>query len=126
MPDRFESRNVLGGRLEMCSREPLTGFYRDGCCNVGPDDHGVHGVCVQVTEAFLAYSRSKGNDLSSPSPEFAFPGLKDGDRWCLCAPRWKEAYKAGAAPQVVLAATHEAALEFASLEELMENAIDVA
>ena len=109
-------RNVLGSPLQPCSHDPLTGFYRDGCCNVGPDDTGVHAVCIVATSEFLAFSKSRGNNLSDPAP--GFPGLKPGDRWCLCAPRWAEALEAGAAPRVVLEATHEAALEFASLDDL--------
>lgn len=111
-----QPRNVLGGPLQPCSTDPLTGFYRDGCCNVGPDDTGVHAVCIVATSEFLAFSKSRGNNLSDPAP--GFPGLKPGDRWCLCAPRWAEALEAGAAPRVVLEATHEAALEYASLEDL--------
>ena len=97
-------RNVLGEPLEVCSRDPMTGFYRDGCCRTGPEDLGSHTVCVRMTQAFLAFSRSCGNDLSTPRHEFGFPGLMEGDQWCLCAPRWKEALDAGAAPRVVLAA----------------------
>ena len=118
-------RNVLGGPLQTCSDQPLTGFYRDGCCNVGEDDLGVHSTCVRVTAEFLQFSKSRGNDLSTPRPEFDFPGLQPGDRWCLCAARWVEAYKAGAAPRLVLAATHEAMLEFAPLEILKSHAIDL-
>ncbi|MCA9257534.1 MAG: DUF2237 domain-containing protein, partial [Phycisphaerales bacterium] len=92
------SLNVLGGPLATCGESPMTGFYRDGCCNTGPDDLGVHSVCVQVTAEFLAFSKSRGNDLSTPNPQWGFPGLKPGDRWCLCAARWAEAYAAGAAP----------------------------
>ena len=121
---RRKGRNVLGGELADCSHDPLTGWHRDGCCATGPGDTGVHVVCAVVTEEFLAFSRSKGNDLSTPVPQFRFPGLKGGDRWCLCAARWKEAYDAGVAPGVVLEATHMAALEFATLEELREHAAD--
>jgi uncharacterized protein (DUF2237 family) len=120
------ARNVLGERLQPCSESPLTGFYRDGCCNVGPDDLGVHSVCVQVTAEFLAFSRARGNDLSTPVPEYDFPGLKPGDRWCLCAARWQEALEAGKAPRVVLAATHEATLEFVALEDLKRHALDLS
>lgn len=112
------ARNVLGGELELCGIEPITGFYRDGCCNTGPDDFGVHVVCAQVTDEFLEYSASVGNDLSTPGPHFA--GLKAGDRWCLCAARWQEAFEAGAAPPVILEATHARVLEWidrASLDE---------
>lgn len=118
------AKNVLGKPLQVCSVEPVTGWFRDGCCNTGPGDFGVHTVCVQVSDDFLAYSRSVGNDLSTPMPEYEFPGLKEGDRWCLCAGRWKEAYDAGMAPSVVLSSTHMSTLEFASLEELKEYAID--
>src|SRR3972149_9168249 len=111
------ARNVLGEKLQSCSERPLTGFFRDGCCNTGPEDVGVHTVCVVATAEFLEFSKARGNDLSTPMPESGFPGLKPGDRWCLCAPRWREALDAGRAPQVVLAATHEASLEFASLAD---------
>ncbi|MAT82623.1 MAG: hypothetical protein CMJ29_13385 [Phycisphaerae bacterium] len=117
-------RNVLGGPLTPCSMEPLTGFYRTGCCDTGPEDQGSHTVCVTVTEAFLAFSQSAGNDLSTPMPQWGFPGLKPGDRWCLCAPRWQEALEAGMAPPVVLEATHEAALEYVSLEDLTSHALE--
>jgi hypothetical protein len=117
------NRNVLGGTLISCSEKPLTGFFRDGCCNTGPQDRGLHTVCAVLTEGFLTFSMSRGNDLSTPRPEFDFPGLKPGDRWCLCAARWKEAYDAGMAPKVVLAATHEATLRVVNLEALKEHAI---
>lgn len=120
------ARNVLGGALAPCSRQPLTGFYRDGCCNTGPHDVGRHVVCAQVTAEFLAFSRSRGNDLITPRPEYNFPGLKPGDRWCLCALRWLEAYDAGVAPPVILAATHEAALTVIPRETLLRYALDVA
>jgi len=120
------ARNVLGEKLQSCSEKPLTGFYRDGCCNVGPDDLGVHAVCVRVTKEFLEFSKSRGNDLSTPMPDFGFDGLQPGDRWCLCAARWKEALDAGAAPRVVLGATHEATLEFVSLDELKKYANDLS
>jgi len=119
-----EALNVLGGRLETCGRDPVTGFYRDGCCNTGPEDMGNHSVCAAVTEEFLAFSRRRGNDLASPIPSFGFPGLKPGDRWCLCAARWQEAYDAGVAPPVYLAGTHEKALDLIALEVLLENALD--
>jgi uncharacterized protein (DUF2237 family) len=124
MPDGLPSqaRNVLGGPLKPCSLEPLTGFTRTGCCETGPEDHGLHTVCVEVTEVFLEFSKERGNDLSTPMPEYGFVGLKPGDRWCLCAPRWKEAYDAGVAPPVILHATHEATLLVVSLEELREHA----
>lgn len=117
-------KNVLGGPLAPCSLDPLTGFYRDGCCHTGPSDYGVHVVCIQATAEFLEFSRSVGNDLSTPNAMHRFPGLQAGDRWCLCAARWKEAYDAGVAPPVVLEATHMSALEFASLDELRERALE--
>jgi len=117
-----ERRNVLGGVLQPCSTKPMTGFFRDGCCRTGRGDVGVHVVCAQVTEDFLAYSKARGNDLSTPRPEFDFPGLKAGDCWCLCASRWKDALDAGMAPPVVLESTHEAALEFLDLEDLQAHA----
>jgi len=115
-------RNVLGTELEDCSFDPLTGFFRDGCCRTGAQDLGVHVVCVRVSEAFLRFSLVRGNDLSTPRPAMAFPGLVPGDRWCLCAARWQEALVAGAAPPVVLEATHIAALEFADLSDLKAHA----
>lgn len=123
MPTHSGPTNVLGGPLQACCFEPMTGFYRDGFCRTGPGDHGVHAVCAVMTEEFLEFSRSRGNDLITPRPEFQFPGLKPGDRWCLCASRWKEAYDAGCAPPVILEATHISALEFATLEELQEYAV---
>ena len=119
------SRNVLGGTLLLCSTRPMTGFFRDGCCNTGPQDRGSHTVCMVATEEFLAYSKRAGNDLSTPMPEYGFPGLSPGDRWCLCAPRWQEAFEAGAAPKVVLAATHEGALEHTALADLKKFAVDL-
>ncbi len=120
------ARNVLGSALMPCSMQPLTGFYRNGCCDTGPHDVGLHVVCAQVTAEFLAFSRSHGNDLITPRPEYNFPGLKPGDRWCLCALRWLEAYEAGVAPPVILAATHEAALTVIPREALLRYALDVA
>jgi len=120
------ARNVLGEQLQSCSEKPLTGFYRDGCCNTGPDDPGVHSVCAIMTREFLEFSRARGNDLSTPAPQFGFPGLRPGDRWCLCAARWKEALDAGMAPRVVLTATHEATLDIVSLEELKRYAVDLS
>jgi uncharacterized protein (DUF2237 family) len=117
-------KNVLGNELLACSFSPLTGFYRDGCCKTGPDDTGTHVVCTLVNEEFLAFSRQRGNDLSTPRPEYRFAGLKPGDRWCLCALRWKEAFDAGLAPPVVLAATHEKVLEIVPLKHLREYAAD--
>jgi hypothetical protein len=116
--------NVFGEPLIACSLEPLTGFYRDGCCNTGPQDRGVHTVCAIMTEAFLRFSRSSGNDLSTPRPEYQFPGLKPGDHWCLCAARWREAFEAGCAPQVRLAATHIATLSICRYEDLNRHAVD--
>ena len=118
-------RNVLGGPLGSCSERPLTGFFRDGCCNTGPDDLGLHTVCVILTEEFLAFSKMRGNDLSTPRPEFDFPGLNPGNRWCLCAARWREAYDAGMAPNVVLNATNEATLDIVSLDALKAHAVDL-
>jgi uncharacterized protein (DUF2237 family) len=118
-------RNVLGGPLALCSDSPVTGFYRDGCCNTGAEDVGSHTVCVVMTAEFLTYSKAQGNDLSTPMPEFQFRGLKPGDRWCLCAPRWQEALAAGKAPQVVLSATHEGALDHTELVDLKRFAIDL-
>ena len=106
-PNEF-ARNVLGEKLQSCSERPVTGFFRDGCCNTSPEDAGVHTVCAVMTAEFLEFSKARGNDLSTPVPEFGFPGLQPGDRWCLCAPRWREALDAGCAPRVVLGATHEA------------------
>jgi hypothetical protein len=119
-----EARNVLGGELEPCSGNPVTGFFRNGCCETGPDDLGLHTVCVVMTAEFLAYSRAMGNDLSTPQPAYHFPGLKPGDRWCLCAPRWKEALDAGMAPQVVLEATHEETLAIVPLGVLKDYAFE--
>jgi uncharacterized protein (DUF2237 family) len=123
---RRPSRNVLGGVLESCSHAPLTGFYRNGCCDTGAADLGSHTVCVVVTAAFLDFSKRAGNDLSTPRPEFGFAGLRPGDRWCLCAPRWRDALQGGAAPRVVLRATHQEALQYCALEDLKRHAIDVA
>ncbi len=123
---RFDetARNVLGGELEPCSRNPVTGFFRNGCCETGPDDLGLHTVCAVMTAEFLAYSKSVGNDLSTPQPAYHFPGLKPGDRWCLCAPRWKEALDDGHAPPLVLAATHEETLAIVTLGVLKDYAAD--
>ena len=120
-----QAKNVLGEPLASCSEAPLTGFFRDGCCNTGAADHGAHVVCARMTAAFLEYTRARGNDLSSPVPAAGFPGLKPGDRWCLCAARWREAMEAGVAPQVVLAATHQAALEYVPLAALKRHAADM-
>ena len=122
-PDRrAPSINVLGGVLEPCSTRPVTGFYRDGCCNTGSEDIGLHTVCVVLTAEFLLFSKSRGNDLSTPMPQYGFPGLKPGDRWCLCASRWKEAFDANVAPQVVLEATHAVTLHVVSLGDLKQHA----
>ena len=117
------AKNVLGGDLKPCSTDPLTGFFRDGCCNTGVDDLGSHTVCVRVTNAFLQFSSSKGNDLSTPRPEFNFPGLIAGDKWCLCASRWKEAADAGVAPPVLLNSTHLKALDIISKADLEYHAL---
>ncbi|MCE0498236.1 MAG: DUF2237 domain-containing protein [Methylacidiphilales bacterium] len=115
--------NVLGGKLLPCCFSPMTGFYRDGYCRTGPGDYGLHTVCIEATAEFLAFSRAAGNDLSTPMPQYQFPGLQPGDRWCLCVTRWKEALEAGMAPAVVLSATHISALEFVSLEDLQRHAV---
>ncbi len=118
-----QAKNVLGTKLQPCCQDPVTGFYRDGFCNTGPDDYGLHIVCVQVTKEFLEFSRARGNDLSTPHEDMGFPGLQPGDQWCLCALRWKEAYDAGAAPRVDLEATHISALEHLDLSALKKYAI---
>lgn len=117
------SKNVFGSELATCSESPKTGFYRDGCCNTGPQDKGVHTVCAIMTEEFLEFSKSQGNDLTTPKPQWNFPGLKPGDQWCLCAPRWLEAHKAGKAPKVKLEATHEKTLDVIEMETLLEFAV---
>ena len=122
---RRPDRNVLGGALDLCSVNPMTGFYRDGCCSTGPEDVGLHTVCSVMTAEFLAFSKSRGNDLSTPQPDYNFPGLMPGDRWFLVALRWREALDAGMAPRVVLHATHEAALHYVALEDLKRHAIDL-
>lgn len=114
----IDALNVLGGPLEACSFDPLTGFFRDGCCHTGPQDQGTHVVCAKVTEAFLQFSLAQGNDLITPQPQWRFHGLKPGDRWCLCVSRWREAYEAGVAPPVVLEATHANALQLVDLDTL--------
>ncbi len=123
--ERAPRKNVFGEPLQACSDEPVTGFFRDGCCNTGPQDLGSHTVCVVMTAGFLEFSRKVGNDLSTPMPEYDFPGLEAGDRWCLCAARWQQAFEAGMAPKVVLAATHEKALEIVALADLKRFAIDL-
>lgn len=115
--------NVHGEPLASCCTSPMTGFYRTGLCETGGDDHGVHTVCAIVTDEFLAFSKQAGNDLSTPMPQYGFPGLREGDKWCLCAPRWQEAFEAGKAPRVDLAATHIRSLEFVSLADLEQYAI---
>ena len=119
------ARNVLGGPLAECGTRPLTGFFRNGCCHTSAEDVGRHVVCAKMTAAFLEFSRKRGNDLSTPQPAYGFPGLQPDDRWCLCAARWQEAFEAGAAPPVVLTATHEAALEIVELEDLKKHAADL-
>lgn len=121
-PDHPVARNVLGTELQDCSHDPITGFYRDGCCRTGAEDRGIHVVCARVTAEFLEFSKRVGNDLSTPRPAMAFPGLEPGDRWCLCAARWTQALDADAAPPVVLEATHMSALEFADLDDLKAHA----
>ena len=121
-----QAKNVLGSPLESCSIRPMTGFFRNGCCDTGPMDAGSHTVCVVMTDEFLAFSKARGNDLSTPLPEYGFPGLKAGDRWCLCAPRWQEAFAAGHAPRVALRATHEGALEYCALADLKRFAVDLS
>ena len=118
-------RNVLGGELEVCGTDPLTGFFRDGCCTTGPEDLGSHTVCAVVTAEFLAQQRAVGNDLTTPRPEYGFGGLTPGDRWCVVAARWLQAYRAGVAPPVVLAATHERATDIVPLDALRAHAVDV-
>lgn len=117
-------KNVLGDDLEACCSDPVTGFYRDGHCNTGPRDLGQHVICAEMTEAFLAFTKARGNDLSTPRPDLNFPGLQPGDRWCLCASRWQEALEAGVAPPVVLAATHQAALSVVELSDLEQHGLD--
>ncbi|MEH2142575.1 DUF2237 family protein [Nostoc sp.] len=118
-----EAKNVIGGNLDVCCTSPMTGFYRDGFCRTGGQDFGSHVVCAEVTSEFLEFTKSQGNDLSTPVPDSNFPGLKAGDRWCLCASRWQEALDAGVAPPVILSATHARALEMVSLDELKKYAI---
>ena len=122
---RNDAKNALGAPLETCGTDPMTGYFRDGCCNTDATDRGSHTVCVRLTAEFLAFSKQCGNDLSTPRPEYNFAGLKPGDRWCLCAARWKEAFDAGAAPHVYLAATHERATDIVSIEALRRFALDL-
>jgi len=123
---RRPALNVLGSALEDCSIRPMTGFFRDGCCNTSAEDVGSHTVCAVMTAEFLAFSKASGNDLSTPVPDFGFPGLKPGDRWCLCAPRWQEALQAGRPPRVVLRATHQGALDYCTLADLKKYAVDLS
>jgi len=123
---RKPSRNVLGQPLENCSMDPVTGFFRNGCCDTSNEDIASHTVCIVATNDFLAFSKAAGNDLSTPSPEYGFPGLREGDRWCLCAPRWQEAFEAGKMPRVVLQATHEGALQYCDLADLKRYAVDIS
>ena len=125
MSDEQKQLNVWGDELSPCSINPMTGFYRDGSCATGKDDHGLHVVCIEVTADFLEFSKSRGNDLSTPMPEFGFAGLKPGDRWCLCGPRWKEALEADMAPRVVLSATHMGMTEIVPFETLKQYAVDL-
>ncbi len=115
--------NVFGEPLISCSLQPLTGFFRDGCCNTGPMDSGTHTVCAEMTSEFLEFTKARGNDLTTPIPHYQFPGLKTGDRWCLCVNRWKEALDAGVAPKIMLEATHEKALDYVTMEQLISHAI---
>ena len=124
-PGRGSQLNVFGGPLLTCSDRPLTGFFRDGCCNTSDEDFGRHTVCVVLTAEFLAFSQARGNDLSTPRPEYEFPGVQPGQRWCLCAARWVEAFKAGKAPRVVLNSTNQAVLEVAPLQVLKQFAVDM-
>ncbi|MFT7670293.1 MAG: hypothetical protein ACI8X5_003001 [Planctomycetota bacterium] len=121
---QIAERNVLFRALQPCSLDPLTGFYRDGCCRTGEDDDGSHTVCVRMTADFLAFSKAQGNDLSTPLPQYGFPGLNPGDQWCLCAARWHQAFQAGKAPKAVLEATSEHALQYCRLEDLQANAAE--
>lgn len=120
------TRNVEGKPLGVCSTDPMTGFFRDGKCSTGPTDRGIHVVCAEMTEDFLAYTKAQGNDLSTPAPQYRFPGLKPGDRWCLCAARWQEALEAGVAPRVVMGATHSRALDIVKGDDLRRLAVTVS
>ncbi len=122
---KYESLNVYGEPLEPCSEDPVTGFFRDGCCNTSQEDMGIHTVCVQLTDEFLQFSKQQGNDLTTPNPQFDFPGLKAGDRWCLCATRWLHAYKAGKAPKVYTRSTHFRTMEVVDIKILKEFDLDV-
>ena len=125
MTDMPAGKNVFGEPLQLCNDSPATGFYRDGCCNTGPEDIGAHVICARMTKEFLKFSKARGNDLSTPASQAGFPGLMPGDRWCLCAARWKEAFDAGVAPPIILTATHEATLEYVSLQDLKKHALDI-
>lgn len=118
-------KNVLGTELELCCSDPMTGYFRDGYCRTGMEDYGLHLVCAVMTDEFLSFSKAQGNDLTTPVPGYAFPGLVAGDQWCLCVSRWKEALEAGCAPQVKVKATHMSAIEFVSLDDLKRHAIDL-
>jgi len=122
-PSKRPAQNVLLTELQSCCIDPMTGFYRNGSCETGPEDHGTHVVCARMTEEFLTYTKAKGNDLSTPRPEYHFPGLKPGDQWCLCALRWQEAFEAGMAPPVVLESTYLKALKYIQLEDLQTHAL---
>ena len=121
-----DAKNVLGRELQPCSTRPMTGFFRNGCCETSHEDTGLHTVCAVMTAEFLAFSKARGNDLSTPRPEFGFPGLQPGDQWCLCAPRWQEAFEAGKAPKLRLTGTHEATLDIVPLDLLKKYAIDLS
>jgi uncharacterized protein len=123
--EQKRGKNVFGREIALCGSQPKTGFFRDGCCNTGPQDRGNHTVCARVTKEFLEFSKAQGNDLSTPVPAYGFPGLKPGDRWCLCAARWKDAFDAGVAPPVLLASTNEAALRIVPYEALAAHALDL-
>ena len=125
-PGPRPSRNVFGEPLQVCSTAPMTGFFRNGCCDTSDQDVGSHTVCAVMTDAFLEFSKASGNDLSTPRPQFGFAGLKAGDRWCLCAPRWQQAFEAGHAPRVVLRSTHQGALDYCTLADLKRHAIDLS
>ncbi len=125
MTELLPSKNVFGKPLRTCCMNPITGFFRNGCCDTNQEDHGAHTVCVIVTNRFLEFSKEKGNDLSTPHPEFNFKGLQEGDKWCLCAERWVEAEQFGVAPQVILSATHERTLDYTDLDTLKKYAIDI-
>tara|TARA_B110000014_G_scaffold237262_1_gene203080 strand:- start:1178 stop:1558 length:381 start_codon:yes stop_codon:yes gene_type:complete len=126
MAENIDQKNVLGEKLESCSNDPITGFFRDGCCNTNDSDHGVHTVCAKVTTKFLEWSKDAGNDLITPHPEFNFPGLKEGDRWCICAATYAQSIEAGTACKIFLKKTNYKTLEIVSLEKLKQYAIDLS